>query len=80
MNRRDFIVLLGTAVYSGRGFAEQPHRQHKLAIISPIASVEEMREAAVNPNWPAFFIELRRLGYIEGENLTVHRYSGGRLP
>jgi putative ABC transport system substrate-binding protein len=75
MNRRDFIVLLGTAVYSGQGFAEQPRRQHKLAIISPSAPVEEMREAAVNPNWPAFFIELRRLGYIEGENLTVHRYS-----
>jgi putative ABC transport system substrate-binding protein len=36
-----------------------------------------MREAAVNPNWAAFFIELRRLGYIEGENLTVHRYPGG---
>jgi len=77
MNRRDFIVLLGTAVYSRQGFAEEPRRQHKLAIINPILAVDEMREASVNPNWRAFFIELRRLGYIEGTNLTVHRYSAG---
>jgi putative ABC transport system substrate-binding protein len=25
--------------------------------------------------WPAFFAELRRLGYIEGENLIIERYS-----
>src|SRR5215468_432595 len=77
MNRRDFIVLLGTAVYSRQGFSEEPRRQHKLAIINPILAVDEMREASVNPNWRAFFIELRRLGYIEGENLTVHPYSAG---
>src|SRR5262252_1375143 len=77
MNRRDFIVLLGTAVYSNHGFAEEPRRQHKLAIIHPSTNVDEMREAGVNPNWHAFFTELRRLGYIEGGNLTVHRYSAG---
>jgi putative tryptophan/tyrosine transport system substrate-binding protein len=25
--------------------------------------------------WPAFFAELRRLGYVEGENLIIERYS-----
>ena len=81
MNRRDFIGLLGAAVYSRQGFAEEPRRQHQLAIIHPSTAVEEMREAGVNQNWHAFFMELRRLGYIEGTNLTVHRYSasgGGR--
>jgi len=77
MNRRNFFVLLGTAAYSSLGFAEEPRRQHKLVIIDPSATVEEMREAGVNPNFHAFFIELRRLGYIEGTNLTVHRYSAG---
>jgi putative tryptophan/tyrosine transport system substrate-binding protein len=77
MNRRDFTLLLGTAVFSNHGIAEEPRRQHKLVIIDPSAAVEEMREAGVNPNFHAFFIELRRLGYIEGENLTVHRYSAG---
>lgn len=77
MNRRNFFVLLGTAAYSSLGFAEEPRRQHKLVIIDPSATVEEMREAGVNPNFHALFIELRRLGYIEGTNLTVHRYSAG---
>src|SRR5262249_9173005 len=77
MNRRDFIVVLGTAAYSSLGFAEEPRRQHKLAIIDPSASVEEMHEADLNPNFRAFFTELRRQGYIEGTNLTVHRYSAG---
>jgi putative ABC transport system substrate-binding protein len=36
-----------------------------------------MHEADLNPNWRAFFTELRRQGYIEGTNLTVHRYSAG---
>ena len=77
MNRRDFIVMLGTAVCSGHGLAEEPRRRHNLVIIHPSTAVEEMREASANPNWHAFFIELRRLGYIEGTNLTVHRYSAG---
>jgi hypothetical protein len=25
--------------------------------------------------WPAFFRELRRLGYVEGQNLVIERYS-----
>ena len=30
--------------------------------------------------WAAFFGELRRLGYVEGKNLVVERYSGeGRV-
>jgi len=77
MNRRDFIVVLGTTAYSSLGFAEEPRRQRKLAIIDPSASVEEMHEADLNPNWRMFFTELRRQGYIEGTNLTVHRYSAG---
>jgi putative ABC transport system substrate-binding protein len=30
--------------------------------------------------WPAFYEELRRLGDIEGQNLTVNRYSGEGRP
>ena len=54
MNRRAFIVVLGAAAYSSLGFAEEPRRQHKLVIIDPSATVEEMREAGVNPNFHAF--------------------------
>ncbi len=30
--------------------------------------------------WQAFFEELRRLGDIEGQNLTIERYSGEGRP
>ena len=35
-----------------------------------------MSESGGNPYYAAFFKELRRLGYIEGVNLVVTRYSG----
>jgi putative ABC transport system substrate-binding protein len=38
-----------------------------------------MTETA-HPFWRAFFEELRRLGDVEGENLTVERYSGEGRP
>jgi putative ABC transport system substrate-binding protein len=34
-----------------------------------------MRETGQHPTLPAFFQELRRLGYVEGDNLTMERYS-----
>jgi len=35
-----------------------------------------MNETGDHPYYPALFQELRRLGYVEGKNLVVARYSG----
>jgi putative ABC transport system substrate-binding protein len=35
-----------------------------------------MNETGDHPYYPALFKELRRLGYVEGKNLVVARYSG----
>jgi hypothetical protein len=35
-----------------------------------------MNETGDHPYYPALFKELRRLGYVEGKNLIVARYSG----
>ena len=35
-----------------------------------------MNEKGDHPLYPSFFVELRRLGYVEGENLLVERRSG----
>jgi hypothetical protein len=35
-----------------------------------------MTEKADNTFWPPFFAELRKLGYVEDENLLVERRSG----
>src|SRR6266566_9414718 len=77
VRRREFIGLLGgTAVtwpYAAR--AQQPTKVHRIAIVSPSATVAEMNETGEHFGFAALFKELRRLGYVEGQNLVVERYS-----
>ena len=78
MRRREFIAL--TAAISTCGFAaraQQPARQRRIAIVTPSRPVDQMR---TNPYYQAFLVELARLGFVEGQNLLVDRYSGdGKL-
>jgi putative ABC transport system substrate-binding protein len=85
MKRRDFILGLGGAALfsnAARGQRNSPIAKHsttkkRIAQVSPSSKVEEMQ---ADPNNRVFFDELKRLGYVEGENLIVERYSGlGRL-
>ena len=77
MRRRDFIAgLSSAAAWPVVARAQQPTKTYRIAIAHPSASVNEMSEAGDNPYFPALFEELRRLGYIEGANLIVERYSG----
>jgi putative ABC transport system substrate-binding protein len=48
---------------------------YRIAIVHPSFSVKEMSETS-RFNYKAIFGELRRLGYVEGQNLIVERYSG----
>jgi putative ABC transport system substrate-binding protein len=78
MRRREFIgSLIGTAVaWPLAGSAQQPTKVHRIALVYPAGHVELMNEASGSPDFKALFGELRRLGYIEGQNLIVERYSG----
>src|SRR5262245_27182932 len=79
MNRRAFITLIGgTAVaWPLAARAQQPAaKTHRIAIVHPSVSISEMNETGDHPYYPALFKELRRLGYVEGKNLVVARYSG----
>ena len=71
MRRRDFAIglLLAAAIDTVR--AQQPAKQHQIAVVVPAGSV-----AVEQP----FFAELERLGDIGGRNLTVERYSGEGRP
>jgi len=76
MRRREFISLLGsTAAWPLAARAQQPTKTYRITVVGT-APITEMSERADNPGWAAFFNELRRLGYIEGSNLIVDRYSG----
>jgi ABC-type uncharacterized transport system substrate-binding protein len=65
MRRRDFIKVIGgtAAFWPLNASAQEPGRTYRLGGLTP-----SPRDA---PHYVAFFGELRRLGFIEGQNLTV---------
>ena len=80
MRRREFIALLGAVtMHPTTTRAQQPAKVYRIALIHPSIPVTQQTETT-GPAYRAFFTELRRLGYVEGENLLVERYSGeGRV-
>ena len=78
MRRRDFIkaIVGSAAAWPLAARAQQATKTYHIAIVHPSRPIAEMSESAGNPYYPTLFKELRRLGYIEGVNLVVTRYSG----
>ena len=81
MRRREFITLVGAAVtWPIASRAQQQLKVHRIAVVHPSAPLGDMSESGQNSGYHAFFLELRRLGYVEQKNLLVDRYSGeGRI-
>ena len=76
MRRRDFITALGTAAtWPLAARAQQPTKMKRVAFVIPAAKVSDITVSGM-PFFRAFFEELSRLGYVEGQNLGVERYSG----
>jgi len=75
MKRRDFLLGLGcAALYSSTAIGQQKSTTKKrIAYVAPAAKVEDFKDDAYSR---AYFDELKRHGYVEGENLVVERYSG----
>jgi putative ABC transport system substrate-binding protein len=70
MRRREFIALAGASVtWPFAALAQQPGRTYRLGCLLPLT-----RDAPINV---AFFDELRRRGFIEGQNLTVEYRAYG---
>jgi putative tryptophan/tyrosine transport system substrate-binding protein len=77
MRRREFIVFIGAGVMlplSAR--AQQSTKVYRIAIMHPLWPVDELTESSSNRFWRELFLEIRRLGYVEGKNLVIERYSG----
>jgi putative ABC transport system substrate-binding protein len=74
MRRRDFTagLLFATAMRPARAQRATPPR---IAIFHPAIPVALLTETGGGTAWRAFFGELRRLGYLEGQNLIIERYS-----
>src|SRR3712207_2114247 len=77
MRRREFIALIGgaAAAWPLTARAQQRSTQHRIAMFHPAIPTTLLTETGGGSAWRAFFAELRRLGYVEGKNLIIERYS-----
>src|SRR3982075_1599591 len=75
MRRRGFTAGLLLVAVPGSARAQQRTTQHRIAIFHPAIPATLLTETGGGSAWRAFFSELRRLGYVEGENLIIERYS-----
>jgi putative ABC transport system substrate-binding protein len=81
MQRREFITLFGgtAATWPLASRAQQPANTKRIAIVSPSVKISEISVSG-RPYYRAFFDELSRLGYVEGQDLGVERHSGEGRP
>jgi putative ABC transport system substrate-binding protein len=81
MQRREFITLFGGAATTWplAAQAQQPAKMKRIAIVFPSAKVSDISMSGPS-RYRAFFEELSRLNYVEGQNLKVERYSGEGQP
>jgi putative ABC transport system substrate-binding protein len=75
MRRREFITLLGGAATTCPlgAYAQQPAKMKRIAFVRPAGKLADV--VAGNKSFRPWFEELGRLGYVEGQNLVVDRYS-----
>jgi putative tryptophan/tyrosine transport system substrate-binding protein len=78
MRRRDFIAGLMFVTVTGRAQA-QIGKVYRIAIGHPIVPAADLNQASKGSlSIAAIFEELIRLGYVEGRNLSIERYSSKR--
>jgi putative tryptophan/tyrosine transport system substrate-binding protein len=81
MKRREFIATLGgAAAWPVVARGEQGGRVYRIAWVHPSAPISDLTENSSSRTYRAFVGEFRRLGYVEGQNLTFDRYSGEGRP
>ena len=77
MRRREFITLVGSAAtWPLVARAQQSDKMKRIAMVSPSTKVADMRIGG-ELMYGGLLSELKLLGYAEGDNLIVERYSGG---
>jgi putative tryptophan/tyrosine transport system substrate-binding protein len=80
MKRRTFITLVGGAAASPLvGRAQHPAKMKRLAMIHETTKPEDLSIGG-DPDYTIILEDIKRLGYVEGVNLTVDRYSAEGHP
>jgi putative tryptophan/tyrosine transport system substrate-binding protein len=74
MKRRDFLFAVAFVVPTSHAMAEQRSTLKRVAMVHPATKPGDMRIGG-DPNYAIVFEEMQRLGYVEGVNMIVDRYS-----
>src|SRR5262245_46431937 len=81
MRRREYVAGLVTTAAMGMTKAICGQKgtgspcPKPLAIVHPVRPPEQLTLNGGNPAYKVYFEELNRLGFVEGKNLIVERYS-----
>ena len=81
MRRREFIAFIGaTCMLPRSARSHQSAKVYRIAIVHPSHPISELNEQSRFRYYREFFGGLRQLGYVEGHNLVIERFSGeGRV-
>jgi len=81
MRRREFLIV-SAMLASGtqRAFAQQVGPKKRLALVHPSTKTADMRMSGADDGFTIYLRELERLGYVEGINLIIERYSAEGQP
>ena len=69
------MAFAGAALLWSRSCVAQ-QTARRIAVVPPSDPVAILSADGPNHNWRMFYTELNRLGFTEGKNLLVERYSG----
>src|SRR5262249_30969202 len=75
MKRRDLLAGLLPVAIAPVAWAQRPGKMYRIAVVHPSYPVSLMAEHGGLSFLQVLFQELRRLGYEEGRNLKVERFS-----
>ena len=80
MKWREFLTGLLLTAAGASAQAQQKGKVYRLAVVDTFNPVAEFTEAGELPLPRAFLAHLRQLGFTEGQNLEITRYSGEGRP
>jgi putative ABC transport system substrate-binding protein len=75
MGRREFLAGAVSLSIAAAAEAQRGSKAQTLAVFSPFQPSADMQESSRNRYYHTIFAELRRLGHVDGRNLTVERFG-----